>query len=202
VIPPALGELEITATSVAVPGTAAPGIISPDDLFEHTRTDDAGRYRPLTGARTLPRGWLVPLGNGFSTEEAIETVYPLALTHMRQHARGALRIALLDDVLARQSGRYEPVAALSAAGRRLATKTLCGRCVRIPVWDGRPAKDDEIPCPEACSVLVALCREAVFWEASPPPTAPVDDSLPWAAFEVPGNEIREHYLQEMAAPNA
>jgi hypothetical protein len=76
-------------------------------------------------------------------------------------------------------------------------RTVCGECVRRPVWDGATCGPDEIPCPEPCSVLVAFCREAVLWQQErPAPTEP-DPTIPWAAFEEPGNELRERYLQEM-----
>jgi hypothetical protein len=46
-------------------------------------------------------------------------------------------------------------------------------------------------------VLVAFCREALLWQQErPAPTEP-DPTIPWAAFEEPGNELRERYLQEM-----
>jgi hypothetical protein len=53
----------------------------------------------------------------------------------------------------------------------------------------------DVPCPEPCSVFVSLCREAALWEQAPPQPAAVDDRVAWAAFDEPGNEVREAYLQ-------
>lgn len=194
-----LGELEVHEQWAGVEGDGE-RVVPFEDLLAHTRSDGLGRYRPLTGARTLPRGWRVEFGDGASVEAVIETVYPLAVVHQRQWVAGTLRVVSLDEVLRRQSGRYESTAALSAAGRRLAIETVCGICVRRPVWDGAVPAAGEIPCPEPCSVLVAFCREAALWEADPPPAQPADPAVPFAAFDEPGNELRERYLSRMSTP--
>ncbi len=194
-----VGQLLIEDEAIGVPGAANRTITgTPEAVFAHVRLGDDGRYRPLSGAATLPTGWSAPLGPAFDADIAIETVYPLALTHQRQFAAGTLRVVPLEDVLARQSGRYESSAVLSEEGRARAAGVVCGACVRHPVWNGAACAPEGIPCPEACSVLVAFCREAASWQASPPPPEPPDPRIPWAAFEEPGNELRERYLQEMA----
>ncbi len=194
-----IGQVLIEEGAIRVPGESTgeiPG--TRDAVFAHVRSDDAGRYRPLSGARTLPTGWRAPLGEDFDAEAAIETVYPLALVHQRQLAEGSLRVVSLEDVLVRQSGRYEGAGRLSPAGRERATRLLCGECVRRPVWAGAAVAPGEIPCPEPCSVLVAFCREAALWEARPPAGSPPDATAEWADLEAAGNELRERYLQEMA----
>lgn len=194
-----VGQLLIEDDAIGVPGTAKREITgTPEAVFAHVRLGDDGRYRPLSGAATVPTGWSAPLGPDFGGDAAIETVYPLALTHQRQFAAGTLRVVPLEDVLARQSGRYESSAVLSEEGRTRAAGIVCGACVRHPVWDGAACAPGDIPCPEACSVLVAFCREAAFWQASPPSREAPDPRIAWAAFEEPGNELRERYLQEMA----
>jgi hypothetical protein len=106
------GQLVITetdkGTSIGVPGEPMRVLeSSPEALAEFVRTDDFGRYRPLSGANTLPTGWKVALSEQLPLDLALEIVYPLALAHQRQLAQGALRVVPLEDVLARQSGRYE-----------------------------------------------------------------------------------------------
>lgn len=193
-----VGQLEVSETAIRVPGGTVRNIEGTREaVAAHVRTDDHRRYRPLSGAKTLPTNWEAPLGPGFDADDAIEAVYPLALVHSRQYAEGRLRVVSLDDVLARQSGRYESTSALSEGGRRRAVRTVCGTCVRRPVWDNAPCAPGEIPCPEPCSVLVAFCREAALWEADPPVAVTPDSSVAWAAFDQPGNELREQYLQEM-----
>lgn len=198
-----IGELTIrasgrTAIIEGPDGHSAPIIdYEQSVLREMVRFDQQGRYRPLPGARTLKRGWRVRCDVG-EVEEAIETIYPLALVHRREWERGALRIVSLDEVFARQQGRYRVAAELDVAGRERAREVLCGRCVKTPVWSGTGESGQSpiwIPCPEPCSVLLSLCREAALWEKGPPAATAVDRTVAFAAFEEPGNEIREAYLE-------
>jgi hypothetical protein len=197
-----VGELTVTKVSVGVPPRVpgAPLRILPPDLAaiaEFTRHTEGGRYRPLSGERSLPSAWEVVLGRALTPEQVIDAVYPLATTHQRQQAAGTIEVVSLDAVLERQSGRYEETAGLSGAGRALAVETLCGVCVRVPLWDGNACSPTDIPCPEPCSVMVALCREAAHWERARPESAPLDAAVPFAAFDLPGNELRERCLSAM-----
>jgi hypothetical protein len=107
---------------------------------------------------------------------------------------GRLAVVPLDTVLGRQSGRYEVAARLSERGRAIASEVLCGECVKAPCWRGSVPAAGEIPCPEPCSVLVALCREAALWEKDLPAPSQSDQSVGFAQFEQPGNEIRERVV--------
>lgn len=162
-------------------------------LREHVRFDDRGRYRPLSGARTMPGGWRVALPARLAGA-ALEAVYPQAALHQAQAAAGRLRVVPFAETVARQRGRERAAAGLDADGRDRARATLCGGCVRTPVWAGESAAAEAIPCPEACGLLLALCREAARWRDEPPPSAPPDADVPHAAFDTPGNEAREAYL--------
>ncbi len=197
-----IGELTVTKVSVGVP-PASPGgglKILPanlDAVAQFVRHDDRGRYRPLSGAKTLPHGWEVVLGRNLTADEVVDAVYPLASVHRRQREEGTLEIVPLEAVLARQSGRYEDSHALSDGGREMAVATVCGACIRRPVWAGANCEPDEIPCPEPCSVMVAFCREAALWQGARPEPAAQDPEIPFAAFDEPGNELRERYLSAM-----
>lgn len=162
-------------------------------LRRYVRFDDRGRYRPLSGTRTMPGGWRAVLPARLAGA-ALEAVYPQAMLHQAQAAAGTLRVVPFAETLARQRGRERAAAGLDAAGRDRARATLCGNCVRTPVWAGEEAGAEAIPCPEACGLLLALCREAARWRDEPPPSAPPDADVPHAAFDTPGNEAREAYL--------
>ncbi|HMO95351.1 MAG TPA: DR2241 family protein [Tepidiformaceae bacterium] len=169
----------------------------------HVRHDTLGRYRPLSGARGLPENWFVRGGPGLSTDEVIEAVYPLATVHRRQWSEGTLRVVGLDAVLERQTGRYEVAARLSAGGRAGLSRVLCADvCVREPVWNGAACDEQAIPCPEPCSVLVSLAREAALWEESRPNSHEFDPGVEFAAFDTPGNALREATLRLMAERGA
>lgn len=195
-----IGEDEIRVYGPQTdPATAVEVAPTPTALRKWLRFDDRGRYRPLASARSMRSGWVARFPTLDAFSRALAEIYPLAEEQIAAAAAGRLSIVSLAEVLERQSGRYENTAKLSDAGRAAASDALCRGCVRTPLWrDGAPvplvAPENPIPCPEPCSVLVALCREAALWEAEPPEPAPIDPSLPFAAFEEPGNEIREAYL--------
>ena len=167
-------------------------------LRDLVRFDDFGRYRPLSGARTLRTGWRLECGtdDGLTIDQAIDIAYPLASEHVALHAAGALTVVSLEETLRRQTGRYAVARELSPEGRVIAQDVLCARCVREPIWSERDVAmtPGAIPCPEPCSVMVSLCREAALWEREPPPNAMTDPAVAWAAFDVPGNELRRAYL--------
>lgn len=166
----------------------------PDALREWVRFDDRGRYRPLNGAKTMRAGWRLECRSIDELERCLEAVYPLALRHIELWRRRELEVAPIDRALNRQTGRYHKARDLSEAGRMLASEVLCGICVKAPVWrDVEPAAG-QIPCPEPCSVLVALCREAAVWDEERPKAAEPDPKIGFADFEAPGNEVREAYL--------
>ncbi|MDE2669859.1 MAG: DR2241 family protein [Chloroflexota bacterium] len=167
-------------------------------LREHVRFDEHGRYRPLSGARTLPGNWRVSLSETLA-EAAIDAIYPQALLHQQQASQGTLRVTTLDEVVARQRGRYRIAGELDAEGQERARDALCGRCVRAPVWAGEAEPEEEIPCPEPCSVMIALCREAALWQREPPQPSSPDPEVAFADFQTEGNEVREAYLARTPA---
>lgn len=201
-----LGELTITIgeDEAVVEGPWAPGEPvelppDPEVLRAWARTDADGRYRPLPGARGLRGGWRARFATLEGMAAGLDAIYPLAQVHLAQWEDGVLVVRGLDDVLGRQSGRYDGTAALSDAGRELAVDVLCrASCVKTPVWHGELLSGDgAIPCPEPCSVLVSLCREAVAWERERPEPVGPRPGVEFAAFEEPGNEVREAYLARM-----
>ncbi len=187
-----------------------PGTGKPESVVDGTsaavrqwvRFDNAEMYRPLPGARTMRTDWCAHLSGTERLPCALDAIYPLALRHSEQWRAGTLRVVRLDEVLERQSGRYEGSSRLSDGGRRAASDVLCGQCVKTPVWRGDTPEGSTLVCPEPCGVLVALCREAVAWEAAPPPSAPVNPGIRFAQFEVPGNQVREAFLASHPDPPA
>jgi hypothetical protein len=193
-----IGEDEAVIEGPPAAGSVAELPADPEAVRAHVRFDAAGRYRPLPGSLDLPGGWRARFERLEDLDAAIDAVYPLGTIHAAQWADGTLRVVSLEEVLARQSGRYESSSGLSDAGRERASAVLCSQCARTPVWpfraaDGRPQGPEplSLPCPEPCSVLVSLCREAAAWEADAPPSSEPDAAVPFAAFETPGNAIRE-----------
>jgi sirohydrochlorin cobaltochelatase len=203
----ALGELTLIVglEQAVIAGPPRPGQTieippDPDAIRDHVRHDENGRYRPLSGLRNLPGGWQARFSDLESFSAAVDAVYPLAQRHAALFEAGTLQTTSLGEVFARQTGRYRVAANLSPRGRELARALLCGACVRTPMWaseSGLPSGG--IPCPEPCSIMLALCREAALWESDPPSPAPPDPDVPFANFEEPGNQLREAYLRATGA---
>lgn len=196
-----LGELQVRfdghIATLSTKGTPADQQPTPEPaaLRDWARADAGGRYRPISGLPGLRPGLYVQV-DVEGLVDALDAIYPLATTHIRASARGELRVTALREVLARQSGRYAPAAAIGETTLNAARDALCGSCARTPAWDQRPLKKT-IPCPEACSALVALARDlAVLPDARQ--QAPIDPLVPDAEFETPGNRYRERALQQLA----
>jgi len=197
-----LGEVTLTSAcdgsyvSVAGPSGGEPFRFeaTSEQLREWVRPDARGRYRPLPGARTMRHGWEATV-RGESLAAVAGAIYPLAEEHRAEARKGTLRIVPLARVLERQTGRYRRAADLDSEGREAASRVLCGQCVKQPLWGGDQWDGEVIPCPEPCSVLVSLCREAATWQTEPPASHAPDPDVAYAAFDEPGNELREAYLR-------
>src|SRR5206468_3326294 len=131
--PGVFGELRMTVdaggTVLHGPRRRGPELeIEADEtpLRDHVRFDERGRYRPLTGARSLRRGWRVYCGQRFTVEQAIDIVYPLAVEHRRLFDAGQLALAPLETVLQRQGGRYGVAGSLPPDAGKLASEVACG----------------------------------------------------------------------------
>ncbi len=208
-----LGQLTIVRDGAGAvvhgPGSVAGTTLPPDSdaIRSFVSQDATGRYRPLAGARSLPSDWQVVCDAESELTAVVDVIYPLAPSHIEQWRGGTLRLVSLDVVLARQTARYAVSNDLTPAGRAAAVESLCSRCVKQPVWlhpSAPPPVDaplQVIPCPEPCSVLVSLCREAALWEKNMPPATEVESAAPFADFETPGNEVREDCLARMRAMN-
>lgn len=197
--PFALGEVTVTfedgeaviAGPVTLPGQPIQVVDGPEALRRFLRTADDGGYRPMAGARGMRGNWSVrvPIAD---LRAWLDEVYPLATDHIRMDAEGILRVVSLSEVLDRQSGRYAAAAKATPVQRDAVATALCAECVRVPVWAGWARTAGDIPCPEACSFFVALCREIVLGpDASTRAIAPgePDASVGFADFEHPANRL-------------
>ena len=201
------GQLEIfgdgstavlTGPHSAGQSTTVPATL--EALRDWLRFDDLGRYRPLPGARTMRGGWRLQCHEGLTLPQAVAVAYPQVERHIVARQEGTLRVVSLEEVLSRQFGRYAVANELPQSARDVAADTVCARCVKSPLWRPTTGPLTEgtslpLPCPEPCSVVVSLCREAALWEDGPPALAAENLTVAWAAFDQPGNEIREAYLR-------
>ena len=152
----------------------------------HLRYDDDGRYRPLTGARTLPTGWVATATDGRALVRIVEAAYPGSIPAWYRDRTDALEITHFDRTAARQSGRYAPLESMAVSVLEATVGPVCGGCVRDRRW-GYAASDPvdatgsgHIPCEEACPVVLeaATAASAGPGEVSGSTPADPDGSAP------------------------
>lgn len=141
-----------------------------DDWRELARTDAAGDYRPLPTAPDLRRGWSAAGLTEDALLAALETLYPAAIALWSAERAGRLEPVAWRAVQRRQTGQQGLLKRLDDADLRLAVEAHCaGGCLRRVVWsldqEQPPAMTGagQVPCPEACSLLLSFARELVGW---------------------------------------
>ncbi len=195
----ALGELKLSrfGNGVVIEGPGSePRQSAPSDRMAFRRWirhTEEGIYRPLSGARSLRPGWRVQCGSMGEAAERIEMIYPGAILHSTHRRAGSLRITPPHEALSRQSGRYEPAGTLCRDRIDRCAVALCSTCVRSPVWL-KTSGTGGIPCPEPCSVFVALAREVAGWGETDKGIQTAGPADRFAAFENPSNPIRQRYF--------
>ena len=187
--------------------------------------DDAGRYRPLSTAPTLPHGWAFVDQDGADLVQTVEYVYPATVANWYRERNGELDVTHWDEAAERQSGIYQIVEQLDREALEWAVEACCvdSQCVKRREWDASeddeldvPRGDGEFPCREPCSVFVSAARKFVTLEREESreytfeltPTekeqleAIVDavadgrtDEIREADFNEPANRYRARYLR-------
>lgn len=147
------GELLLTPTEVRPrSGQTEEVLDTPADLRERVREEVM--FRPLATSTDLPGGWHVPISDPRMIHAVVETIYPGAVADWASQRRGSLAVIPLKVLAERQTGMYQSVMRLSAAGRAAVVKRVCDNCVRYPLWADKkafPTEPGAIPCPEACN---------------------------------------------------
>lgn len=153
------GQLRVTTTSVQVwdDPNSAERLTTPAALRRRVRENP---FRPLATSADLPRGWHVEIENMEAVHAAVETIYPGAVGEWAAGQAGTLAISTLDETAARQTGMYRQMAGLSREAQARTVQTVCGTCVKQPVWFEGDASIDSIPCPEPCNVWLSAALEA------------------------------------------
>lgn len=172
-------------------------------LQQRVRRDDRGRYRPLSGERSLPAGWVVDGLDGEGLVRAVRAVYPGSVADWYHSRADGLSTTPFHETAAGQSGEYAALASMDGAEVEALAEAVCGNCVRRREWpvdaeDLRNADqgDSHIPCREACPFVLSAAAEIDDVDSA---TADREDpDLPIAAVGEPANRYRVRYAEERA----
>jgi sirohydrochlorin cobaltochelatase len=116
-------------------------------------------FRPLATSDDLPCGWRVPINHDLDKAYAVvETVYPGVIPYI---ATIPSEINSLEKILARQTGNYRKLTALTQRQQSALVEQVCGKCVRRPLWTNPVHElDNLLVCPEPCNYwLTAALNE-------------------------------------------
>ncbi|AFZ66749.1 DR2241 family protein [Deinococcus peraridilitoris] len=141
--------------------------VNPEGLRDRVRLDERGEHRPVHTLRNLPRGWR-GVFDKTDLPRAMHYLYPAVVEESYSCSRHALHTTPWVTTARRQTGIYAKVAQAPIELVMRTSRDVCGACLKTRLWagdkldktffDGVPGA---IPCPEACTLLVAEVREAM-----------------------------------------
>lgn len=132
--------------------------------------DEAGAFRPLKTAPTLPRGWVLRIDTAGELRLALNYFYPAMIGCAVSHERGELKVLPLRETLARQTGMYRITQKVTDLDARETVDRFCSGCLKHRLWEIaelNPQPCDTAPgtwpllCQEACNLLVPEIRKVV-----------------------------------------
>jgi hypothetical protein len=137
-------------------GTGKTEITSPDVLRTHVRQTAHG-FRPLPTSRDLPDDWHVPIRHPAMLHAVVETVYPGVVADWTHRSPVSW-----DRVIGRQVGMFRKLHSIDPVAAE-----VCTNCVLHPAWlNGVESTSGELPCAEACNVLLSRTLELIEGQGS------------------------------------
>ncbi|ADV68815.1 DR2241 family protein [Deinococcus maricopensis] len=146
-------------------------VVTPEGVRDVVREDEGGHHRPVHTLRNLPRGWRAVL-SAEDLPRAVHYLYPAVVEESFACHTHALHTTPWATTARRQTGIYTKVQSATAEQVEAAARDVCSRCLKTRLWasqkldstvfDGVPGG---IPCPEACTLLVAEVRERMSAKA-------------------------------------
>jgi len=150
----------------------------PLDARRMRKRDDDGRYRPLSTAPTLRRGWVfVDLGPE-ALVRTVESFYPATIANWHREREGDLDVTHWHEAVTRQTGIYGLVETWDRGEGHehveWVAEACCNdsQCLRRREWEydadtplDVDGGDGTFPCREPCSLVVAGARKWTRLEA-------------------------------------
>lgn len=139
------------------------------DLCSLAQFTERGGFRPLHSAPNLRVGWRLRVNGEPELEQALNILYPNAVTDWHLVATGTAPVTHYREFTARQTGMYRITTMLSDAQAARAIRACCDVkfCLKRRLWsvpglapDAAEAKS-AIPCLEPCALLLEFARKAM-----------------------------------------
>jgi hypothetical protein len=188
----------------------------PLDAREIAKRDERDRYRPLSTAPTLQRGWVFVDLDPEEVVRTVDTFYPATIANWHRERDGDLDVTHWPEAADRQTGIYGVVGELDREAVAWVAESCCvdSQCLKRREWDGGeddlldvPRGDGAFPCREPCSLVVAAARQWAMlereetrtyeFELTPSEKAQIEDVV-GAVAEGTTEEIREADVGEGA----
>lgn len=141
--------------------------VTPEGLRDLTRRDEGGHHRPVHTLRNLPRGWRAVLSEA-DLPRGMHNLYPAVVEEGYAHHRHTLRATPWPTTARRQTGIYAKVQRATPEQVEAVAGDVCSGCLKTRLWAGEKlgrtffaGVPGAIPCPEACTYLIAEVREEV-----------------------------------------
>jgi sirohydrochlorin cobaltochelatase len=185
ILPEAGGWRVLHQADEAAAGTGSLTLHSnPAAALDLARNDAAGQFRPIKTAPTLKHGWELFLTTPATLHEALDFLYPAALSNWFRYAAGQIQPGQLKETLGRQTGMYRITGLLRADEAQGLVARTChdGNCQRRILWTwdhetpwtSLPAEKTTCPrdpgtalpalpllCTDACPLLIGPARPLV-----------------------------------------
>lgn len=129
------------------------------ELRDYVRTRPT--FRPLATGVDLPGGWCYPFKTPAEVFQVIETVYPGLVADLMALKAGVFEARSLGQVVARQTGQYQRLGALSAEVVDETVKRVCSGCIRNASWHSGVTVEGSLPCIEPCNYWMSAAMEQV-----------------------------------------
>jgi hypothetical protein len=164
----------------------------PLDARKIRKTDGRGRYRPLSTAPTLQRGWVFVDLSARAVVRTVEAFYPATVANWHREREGRLDVTHWHEAVSRQTGIYGLVETWDRGEGHehveWVAEACCddSQCLKRREWeydaetdldvDGSPADGERaegagvFPCREPCSLVIAGARKWTRLEAQEPRT--------------------------------
>ena len=150
----------------------------PHEARRLRKEDDRGRYRPLSTAPTLQRGWVFEELGPAELVQAVEGFYPATVANWHREREGELDVTHWHEAVSRQTGIYGVVQTWDRGEGHehvdWVAEACCvdSQCLKRREWEydadtplSVDGGDGVFPCREPCSLVVSTARRWTRLEA-------------------------------------